>query len=263
MATMSREEEKVADDADLIASDEVERLSFRKRYTRSHDTTGTTSITDGDVTQTVGEFDETKEEEEDDDKARKEELLQEAMADQLDVMLAIILKIRANEDFAVSIYANCPRLQHLLDQHPDLRPVFEDPNLIRINFEQVYRKAGGVLPEDKPNYFRLVLKYIVNHPLFKVFRFLLLIKKLYTCVMGSGIAMAKGVYATCFPDPTEVVDPKAAAALAEVEDADAVPEESTNEANRQALYSAADYMESTFPLDFTPFFAVFSLPPNL
>jgi hypothetical protein len=72
----------------------------------------------------------------------------------------------------------------LLDQHPDFRPVFEDPSLVRTNFELVYRKAGGVLPEDKPNNLRLILKRIVNHSLFKVFRFFPLIKKLYCGTLG-------------------------------------------------------------------------------
>jgi hypothetical protein len=229
-----KQEEKYNEDE---SSNNDEVSTDQPRLKRQHDAT---SITE-DVTHTYGEG--SDERSDDYDKARKEEMLQEAMADQLDVMLAIILKIRADEEFAVSIYANCPRLQHLLDQHPDLRPVFEDPNLIRINFEQVYRKAGGVLPEDKPNYFRLILKYIVNHPLFKVFRFLLLIKKLYTCIMGSGIALVRGMFAMCFPDPSSAVS-NAADALGD----DASPDDgpSTNEANREALNSAAEYMESTW-----------------
>lgn len=211
-----------------------------KRRRRS--ITDQTSVTEGDVTQTVDDHDDIDDSEAEFEKeeqnAKKEEMLQEVMTDHLDIMLAIIMKIRENEDFAVSIYANCPRLQHLLNQHPDLRPVFEDPNLIRINFEEVYRKAGGVLPEDKPDRFKLLLKYIVNHPLFRIFRFLLLIKKLYTFVMGSGIAVFKGLYSVCFPDP---------ATIAELEDGDVpLEEDAANLANRDALNQAADYMESKY-----------------
>jgi len=112
------------------------------------------------------------------------ELLHEVMGDNLDLMLEIILQIREDEDYAKTVYQDCPRLQHLLDQNPDLRPIFEDPLLVRINFEQVYQKAGGVLPEDEPSKFKKVIKCIVTHPLFKVFRFLLLLKKLYNCIMG-------------------------------------------------------------------------------
>jgi len=60
--------------------------------------------------------------------------------------------------------------------------------MVRINFEAVYKKAGGILPEDKPTFKQKVVKVvakIVSHPLFKVFRFLLLIKKCYNCVMVS------------------------------------------------------------------------------
>jgi hypothetical protein len=123
--------------------------------------------------------------------------------DNLEIMREIVMRIRTDPDFAASIYADCPRLQHLLEQRPDLRPIFEDPDLVKINFEQVYRDAGGKLPEDeeaeaeaKRNtpQFRVILAKIVNHPLFKVLRFLLLIKKVVSCATGGGVSMIRGFF---------------------------------------------------------------------
>jgi hypothetical protein len=130
------------------------------------------------------------------------ETLQGVMEDNLDLMLEIILKVREDEEFAKSIYEDCPRLQLLLDQNPDLRPIFEDPHFIRINFEQVYRNAGGVLPEDRQNAyyekFKETLVVVTSHPLFKVFRFLLLLKKMYNCVMNGYIHLIKQMYLYLF-----------------------------------------------------------------
>jgi hypothetical protein len=133
------------------------------------------------------------------------EQLQEVMSDNLELMLEIIMKVREDEDFAKSVYADCPRLQHLLDQHPDLRPIFEDPKIVRINFETVYRKAGGRLPEDKVSVFaaasekfKKTASYVVDHPAFKVFQFLVFLKKCYTFVVGFGAnavrAMLSGMF---------------------------------------------------------------------
>ena len=164
-------------------------------------------------------------------------LIQEAMGSHLDLMLDIIMKIREDEAFARSIYANCPRLQHLLDQYPDLRPIFDDPKLVRINFEDVYRKAGGSLPEDEPTIKQRVLRVvgrIVQHPLFKVLRFLLVIKKIYNCVVGGGLNCVRGAVCALFAaDGTEAVD-------LDAEGGDVNPE---NEVCREQLMRCADYME--------------------
>ena len=134
--------------------------------------------------------------------------LQEVMKDNLDLMYDIVMRIREDEDFARNIYRDCPRLQHLLDQHPDLRPLFEDPNLVRINFEKVYRDAGGVLPEDddKQSKFTRIMKRIVNHPLFKVFKVLLFIKKLYSCITGGGMNLLKHCCRSMFWTPPDITN---------------------------------------------------------
>jgi hypothetical protein len=44
------------------------------------------------------------------------EMVQEVMRDNLDIMLDIILRIRAEPGFAKSIYADCPRLQVRVDR---------------------------------------------------------------------------------------------------------------------------------------------------
>lgn len=124
---------------------------------------------------------------------------QEIMKDNLDIMREIVMRIRDDEEFAASIYADCPRLQHHLELRPDLRPIFEDPNLVRINFEQVYREAGGKLPEDdvedkKKIGFKAILAKIVNSPFFKVLRVILLVKKIVSCATGGGVSMVRGVF---------------------------------------------------------------------
>ena len=164
--------------------------------------------------------------------AHAEELLQDVMTENLDVMLAIVMKIREDPEFASNIYQDCPRLQHLLNQHPDLRPVFEDPKFVRLNFEAVYRKAGGVLPEDKPNTFRKILVRIVTHPLFRVLRFLFFIKRMVSCAFGGGIGLITSLF---FAD--------AAANVATSNLEDAVNENPVNVENREALNHAAEYME--------------------
>jgi hypothetical protein len=138
--------------------------------------------------------------------------LKGVMEDNLDLMLEIIMKVREDEEFAKSIYEDCPRLQLLLDQNPDLRPIFEDPHFIRMNFEQVYRNAGGVLPEDRQNAyyekFKETLVVVTNHPLFKVFRFLLLLKRMYNCVVNGYINLIRQTYLYMFGlngfDPTNL-----------------------------------------------------------
>ena len=129
---------------------------------------------------------------------------QEVMKDHLSIMREVVMKIRHEDGYAKAMYANCPRLQYLLDRNPDLRPVFEDPRLVRINFETVYKEAGGILPEDeeaerlkreKPS----LLMRIANHPIFKVLKVLLFVKKIIGCIAGGGIALVTGLWA-CMTD---------------------------------------------------------------
>mmetsp|Transcript_19105 Transcript_19105/g.34590 ORF Transcript_19105/g.34590 Transcript_19105/m.34590 type:complete len:647 (-) Transcript_19105:72-2012(-) len=109
---------------------------------------------------------------------------QELMNDNLELMREVVLKIREDEEYARNIYANCPRLQLLLNDHPELRPLFEDPKFVVLNFEKVYRDAGGTLPGDpvkKPGKIKQIKKIIgtiTSHPLFKAFKILMLIKKI-------------------------------------------------------------------------------------
>ena len=123
-----------------------------------------------------------------------QEKAQQVMKDHLEIMKDVVMKIRHQEGYAKAMYANCPRLQHLLDKNPDLRPVFEDPRLVRINFETVYKEAGGILPEDeeeeerKRNNPSLIMR-IANHPIFKILKVLIFVKKFIGCIAGGGIAL--------------------------------------------------------------------------
>ena len=163
-------------------------------------------------------------------------MLEAAMEDNLDLMLEIILKVRQDEEFAKTIYEDCPRLQALLDQNPDLRPIFEDPHFVRINFEQVYRNAGGVLPEDQPNVYYKAFKdgliTVTQHPLFRVFRFLLLIKRMYTFVIDGSLNIFKQLYVAIF----------GIGALDAFNDLGGFLD-GPNDVHKQNLYQAADHME--------------------
>lgn len=172
------------------------------------------------------------------------EKAQDLMADNLEMMRDIVFRIREDEEFAKSIYANCPRLQHLLKQNPDLRPIFEDPQLIRINFEKVYRDQGGVLPEDEdeepPGIFKRTydavlakIAIVTSHPLFKVFKVLMLIKKIVGLFSPTkGFGMIKGFFVGLFEDPDALVP-----------DADADVGNPANVELKMQLYSAAEHME--------------------
>ena len=130
----------------------------------------------------------------DSDEVDTEDAMAEVMQDNLELMLDIIMKIRQDPQFAKSIYADCPRLQHLLDQNPQLRPIFEDPRLVRINFEKAYKDAGGELPEDpKP-----LLARLVNHPAFKFLKFIVFLKKIMGLMQGGGAAFIKNMFRNMF-----------------------------------------------------------------
>lgn len=163
---------------------------------------------------------------------------QDLMKDHLELMKEVVMRIREDEEFARNIYADCPRLQNLLDRNPDLRPIFEDPNLVRINFEQVYRDAGGVLPEDEKTRAKC-LTAMVNSPCFKVLKALFMIKKIMGCIAGGGIGMVTGCFMgmcccgeDALPDDFDAED-----------DGDGDGGNPENERNKEALNQAADYME--------------------
>ena len=130
------------------------------------------------------------------------EAVQEAMKDNLTLMKEVVMRIREDPEFAKDMYKDCPRLQHLLDQYPDLRCVFQDPKMIRINFEQVYRDAGGVLPEDEDDSKKQsFMVWFANSPIFKVIKLLLFVKKAMACVAGGGFAFVSGfITGCCFED---------------------------------------------------------------
>jgi hypothetical protein len=212
------------------------------------------------VTRISEEEDESHTEDDDDEEDRNVILLEQVARDNLDLMYEVCMRIREDKEYAKSIYANCPRLQHLLDQHPDLRPVFEEPNLVRINFEDVYRKAGGDrLPEDRPNRVKKILVCIVRHPLFRVLRIVIMVKKIATCITGGGFAAVRSWVTGCLcassataealpttiggADPTE--DPTGWTQQYESSPEDVGMGEGNpaNLANKEALYRAADYME--------------------
>lgn len=165
---------------------------------------------------------------------------QKAIKDNMDVMLDIVMRIREDEEFAKSIYADCPRLQHLLDEKPDLRPIFEDPNLVLINFEQVYRDAGGVLPWDEPKEEekKSMLLRIIQSPFFKVIRLLLVIKKAFSCIFGGGLALLTAGLAALF-----CCDPADAADATDGDDAGDDKADVKHDKNKEALNKAADHME--------------------
>ena len=181
-----------------------------------------------------------------------QEKAQQVMKDHLEIMKDVVMKIRHQEGYAKAMYANCPRLQHLLDKNPDLRPVFEDPRLVRINFETVYKEAGGILPEDeeeeerKRNNPSLIMR-IANHPIFKILKVLIFVKKFIGCIFGGGIALVGSIWACmtdCCTDCCCEDDIKEVGEVDEYyEDNEYGLEDMPMDENQRALNSAADYME--------------------
>ena len=171
------------------------------------------------------------------------EQVRELMKDNLEIMRDIVFRIREDPKFASSIYADCPRLQLLLEENPDLRPIFEDPKLVRINFEKVYRDNGGVLPEDEedePGPLRKAYRDVMakvnelkESRLFKIFKVFQALKKIMGFLSPSkGISAIKGACKSMFN-------------MDDVE-GDAEGEMEGNPANREAkaqLNKAADHME--------------------
>lgn len=112
----------------------------------------------------------------------------------------------------------------------------------------MYRKAGGTrLPEDKPNRFKRTLACIVSHPLFKVFRFLIVIKKLAGCITGGGVSAIRSCFAgLCLGGADEA----AHLAAEGIEGGDDTGPDVDggmsleNQENMEALNRAADYMEA-------------------
>ena len=183
------------------------------------------------------------------------EKAQEIMKSNLEIMKDIVMKIRNEPGYAKSMYINCPRLQHLLEQNPDLRPVFEDPRLVRINFETVYKEAGGILPEDDENAEgvdddtknkKSWILWIANSPFFKILKALLMIKKLVGCIAGGGIAAIGGIIAfmtdcctdCCCEDALEEIEIEE-----DLDDLEDIAGGGSLDPNAQALNQAADYME--------------------
>eukprot|EP00534_Pseudo-nitzschia_fraudulenta_P005081 CAMPEP_0201136632 /NCGR_PEP_ID=MMETSP0850-20130426/54980_1 /ASSEMBLY_ACC=CAM_ASM_000622 /TAXON_ID=183588 /ORGANISM="Pseudo-nitzschia fraudulenta, Strain WWA7" /LENGTH=737 /DNA_ID=CAMNT_0047407943 /DNA_START=225 /DNA_END=2439 /DNA_ORIENTATION=- len=173
------------------------------------------------------------------------EKAQEVMRDNLTVMKEIVMKIRNEEGYAQNMYKDCPRLQNLLNKNPDLRPVFEDPRLVRINFETVYKEAGGILPEDEEDVKKQKKTWmmkIASSKFFKFLKVLMFFKKLISCLTGSGIAAIGGCYTCCTDccceDALEAIDEDDGEY--ELDDMDPYAD---MDPNAQALNTAADYME--------------------
>ena len=162
------------------------------------------------------------------------------------------------------MYKECPRLQYLLEQNPDIRPVFEDPALVRINFETVYREAGGVLPEEEAHAVLAEAKAkqkkswivrIANSPLFKLIKVALFFKKVIGCIAGGGIAAIGGCIACatdcctdcCCEDALEQISVDGDGSV-DLDDGDYDEMEfgvegAPPDPNAEALNHAAEYME--------------------
>jgi len=74
---------------------------------------------------------------------------EQILRDNPQLMDEVMRKIRDDPDYARQLYKDCPHLQEILNQHADLRPVFEDPVIVRKCFEKVYVDNGGVLSDDE------------------------------------------------------------------------------------------------------------------
>ena len=81
-------------------------------------------------------------------KSQAEKLLNENP----DVMHDIMKRVREDPQYCVDLYKDCPGMQEALNKNPDLRRLFEDPELVRRSFESVYVENGGdPLPPPDPD----------------------------------------------------------------------------------------------------------------
>jgi len=84
-------------------------------------------------------------------KSKAEEVLQ----DNPDAMHDLMQKIRSDPNYITSLYKDCPGMRQVLDEHPDLKKIFENPDIMRRSFEAVYIKNGGEpepVDEDDSDY---------------------------------------------------------------------------------------------------------------
>jgi hypothetical protein len=100
-------------------------------------------------------------------KLKELEVISKDPLENLELMKRIVDLVKADEEFARNVYADCPRLQSLLTRHPDLRSFFESPRFIMINFQKVYDDA--------------VRDLVSAHPLFWVFETLARIHRVVMC----------------------------------------------------------------------------------
>jgi hypothetical protein len=104
----------------------------------------------------------------------------------LKIMKACVDKVNVDEEFARNIYADCPRLQALLTKRPDIRPFFESPKFIIINFRKVYDDA--------------IRDLVTSHALFWVFQILARIHRVVMCPIHIFKVIRACSYATTLND---------------------------------------------------------------
>ena len=68
---------------------------------------------------------------------------EQVLTDNPDAMHDLMQKIRADPNYVTSLYKSCPGMKKVLDEHPDLKKIFENPDIMRRSFEAVYIKNGG------------------------------------------------------------------------------------------------------------------------
>mmetsp|Transcript_16976 Transcript_16976/g.36955 ORF Transcript_16976/g.36955 Transcript_16976/m.36955 type:complete len:638 (-) Transcript_16976:939-2852(-) len=79
-------------------------------------------------------------------KSKAEQVLQ----DNPDAMHDLMQKIRSDPNYITQLYKDCPGMRRVLDEHPDLKKIFENPDIMKQSFEAVYVKNGGE-PEPQPD----------------------------------------------------------------------------------------------------------------
>ena len=68
---------------------------------------------------------------------------EQVLSDNPDAMHDLMQKIRSDPNYITSLYKDCPGMRRVLDEHPDLKKIFENPDIMRRSFEAVYIKNGG------------------------------------------------------------------------------------------------------------------------
>ena len=129
-------------------------------------------------------------------KSKAEEVLQ----DNPDAMHDLMQKIRSDPNYITSLYKDCPGMRQVLDEHPDLKKIFENPDIMRRSFEAVYIKNGGEpepVDEDDSDCKSFLLVFLIAMSALSCHAMLPIAITSMECTKHAGIPLVPSVVHCC------------------------------------------------------------------